>query len=510
MNPGLNIDLAPYVPNLTIKSGNPLAASVNAVVVGLTSDTKISVYSDSIPKAAANKIAAALRAVGATGKADEITRIPAGTFASAEVIVAVGLGSAKDGFTAERLRRAAGSATRSLAGFKKVAIAITVTDATQVGAILEGAAFGAYSFTAHRSATIKEAKPPVASVAVFTSNARATENRQAIHRAQVLATSVSFARNLINASPLHLGPADLAREAKTFLAGTKVKVEILDEKALAAGGYGGILGVGQGSTRPPRLIRMEYRPRGATKHVALVGKGITFDTGGISLKPPANMHHMKDDMSGAAAVISTIRAIADLELNVAVTAYAACAENMPGGGAQRPGDVITTYGGRTIEVLNTDAEGRLVMADALVRAAEDDPDVVLDIATLTGAAVVALGLRTAGVMGDALVRDAVKASADQAGEEFWPMPMPEELRPELDSLVADIANIGSREGGMLSAGWFLKDFIAEGLPWAHLDIAGPAFNPSTPWGYNHKGAVGFGIRTMVTFIENVMHGRVEL
>jgi leucyl aminopeptidase len=294
------------------------------------------------------------------------------------------------------------------------------------------------------------------------------------------------------------------------LSGSKVKVEILDEKALAAGGYGGILGVGQGSTRPPRLIRMEYRPKDATKHVALVGKGITFDTGGISLKPPANMHHMKDDMSGAAAVISTIRAIADLELDVAVTAYAACAENMPGGGAQRPGDVITTYGGRTIEVLNTDAEGRLVMADALVRAAEDDPDVVLDIATLTGAAVVALGLRTAGVMGDQVVRDGVKASADRAGEEFWTMPLPEELRPELDSLVADIANIGSREGGMLSAGWFLKDFIAEGLPWAHLDIAGPAFNPGSPWGYTHKGAVGFGIRTMVAFIEDVMEGTVEL
>ena len=510
MKPDLTLDLAPIVPSLTLKSGNPLTAPVNAVVVGLTSDNKVSIYADSIPKAAATKIVAALVAVGATGKKDEVTRIPAGSLATADVIVAIGLGSEKTGFTPEQLRRAAGSATRTLAGFKKVAIAITAVDAIQFGAILEGAAFGAYSFTAHLNATLKKAKSPVASVAVFTSDSITAEYRQAHLRAQVLAQGVSFARNLINASPLHLAPADLAREAKTFLAGTKVKVEILDEVALATGGYGGILGVGQGSSRPPRLIRMQYKPRGATKHVALVGKGITFDTGGISLKPPANMHHMKDDMSGAAAVISTIRAIADLELNVAVTAYAACAENMPGGGAQRPGDVITTYGGRTIEVLNTDAEGRLVMADALVRAAEDKPDVVLDIATLTGAAVVALGLRTAGVMGDQVVRDAVKASADRAGEEFWTMPLPEELRPELESLVADIANIGSREGGMLSAGWFLKDFIAEGLPWAHLDIAGPAFNPSAAWGYNHKGAVGFGIRTMVAFIEDVMDGTVEL
>lgn len=510
MKSNLALDLAPKVPSLTMKSGNPLNASVNAVVVGLTSDNKVAIYADSIPKAAASKIAAALIAVGATGQKDEITRIPAGSLATADVIVAIGLGSAKAGLTPEKLRRAAGSATRTLSGFKKVAIAITSENATQIGAILEGAAFGAYSFTAHLNATLKKAKSPVTSVAVFTSKSITADYRQALVRAEALAHGVSFARNLINTSPLHLAPADLAREAKTFLAGTPVKVEILDEAALAAGGYGGILGVGQGSTRPPRLIRMQYQPRGATKHVALVGKGITFDTGGISLKPPANMHHMKDDMSGAAAVISTIRAIADLELNVAVTAYAACAENMPGGGAQRPGDVITTYGGRTIEVLNTDAEGRLVMADALVRAAEDKPDVVLDIATLTGAAVVALGLRTAGVMGDANVRDAVKASADRAGEEFWTMPLPEELRPELESLVADIANIGSREGGMLSAGWFLKDFIAEGLPWAHLDIAGPAFNPSAPWGYNHKGAVGFGIRTMVAFIEDVMDGTVEL
>jgi leucyl aminopeptidase len=218
------------------------------------------------------------------------------------------------------------------------------------------------------------------------------------------------------------------------------------------------------------------------------------------------MHEMKADMSGAAAVIAAIKVIHDLELPIAVTAYAACAENMPGGRAQRPGDVLTTYGGRTIEVLNTDAEGRLVLADVLVRAAEDNPDVVLDIATLTGAAVVALGHRTAGVMGDDHVRDAIKAAADRAGEEFWPMPLPEELRAPLDSIVADIANIGQREGGMLSAGWFLKEFVADGLPWAHLDIAGPAYNSGAAHGYTHKGGVGFGIRTMVAFAEDVISG----
>lgn len=278
---------------------------------------------------------------------------------------------------------------------------------------------------------------------------------------------------------------------------------MLDEKALLKDGYGGIMAVGQGSARPPRLIRMSYSPKNAVAHIALIGKGITFDTGGISIKPPANMHEMKADMSGAAAVVATIKAVADLGLPVQVTAYAACAENMPGGNAQRPGDVISIYGGRTVEVLNTDAEGRLVMADVLVRAAEDKPDLVVDIATLTGHAVVALGHRTAGVLGDEDVQNAVMAAAERAGEPFWPMPMPAELRAPMESLVADIANIGQREGGMLSAGLFLKEFVAEGLSWGHLDIAGPAFNPSAPYGYVPKGGVGFGVRTLLALIEDL-------
>jgi leucyl aminopeptidase len=255
---------------------------------------------------------------------------------------------------------------------------------------------------------------------------------------------------------------------------------------------------------------MEYTPDDAVKHVVLIGKGITFDTGGISLKPPAGMHAMKGDMSGAAAVIATMRAIADLELPIAVTGYAACAENMPGGNAQRPGDIVSTYGGRTVEVLNTDAEGRLVMCDVLVRAGEDNPDVIIDISTLTGACVVALGHRTAGVMGDDVVREAIKSAADRAGEHFWPLPMPEELRAPLDSVHADIANIGIREGGTLSAAWFLKEFVPENTPWAHLDIAGPAFHELAPYGYTHKGGVGFGVRTMLTFVEDVAAGSVNV
>lgn len=498
----------PKVAGLLLKAGNPLTAAVDAVVVATTTDGKFSIFADGLTKSAATKLKSVLESVGATGAKDELVRIPATGIAKSKVIVAVGLGSLKKPISDEQLRRAAGSATRSLAGFKKVAMFLPAENPSSAGAILEGAALGAYTFTDHKFSTLNKAKSPVSSVTLFTSdaNAKNKEYKVALDHARTIVHAIHFARDLINTSPLHLPPAQVAAAAKSHLSGTTVKVQILDEKALARDGYGGILGVGQGSSRPPRLIRMEYKPKGAKKHIALLGKGITFDTGGISLKPPASMHEMKADMSGAAAVIATIKAIHDLALPVSVTAYAACAENMPGGGAQRPGDVLTTYGGRTIEVLNTDAEGRLVLADVLVRAAEDQPDVVLDIATLTGAAVVALGHRTAGVMGDDHVRDAVKAAADKAGEEFWPMPLPEELRAPLDSIVADIANIGQREGGMLSAGWFLKEFVADGLPWAHLDIAGPAYNSQSPHGYTHKGGVGFGIRTMVTFAKDVTSG----
>jgi leucyl aminopeptidase len=249
---------------------------------------------------------------------------------------------------------------------------------------------------------------------------------------------------------------------------------------------------------------MAYAPAGATAHLALVGKGITFDSGGLSLKPPTGMAAMKMDMAGAAAVLGAVRAIALLEVPVRVTAYLAVAENMPSGSAQRPGDVITAYGGRTVEVLNTDAEGRLVMMDALVRCGEDGPDAVIDIATLTGAQLVALGSRIAGAMGnDDAWRDEVVAAATAAGELVWPMPIPEELRASLDSPVADLANIGERNGGMMTAAAFLREFVPDGVRWTHLDIAGPAFNEGSAWGPFGKGGTGFGVRTLVAVAERM-------
>ena len=286
-----------------------------------------------------------------------------------------------------------------------------------------------------------------------------------------------------------------------------VKVEILNEVALKKGGYGGIIGVGQGSANPPRLLHISYSPSKFKKRFAFVGKGITFDTGGLALKPAQGMEAMKSDMAGAAAVVAAVFAIAALKIPVAVDAWAPLAENMVSDTATRPSDVITIYGGKTVEVLNPDAEGRLVLADALIKAAEVGKklgglDGIVDVATLTGAQVVALGTRTSAVMSNNEKFSAEFLSAATiAGESFWPMPLPVELRASLDSPIADLANIGDRSGGMLVAGLFLKEFIDPQTPWLHLDIAGPAFNEKKAHGYTPVGGTGIALRSLITLAE---------
>jgi len=306
----------------------------------------------------------------------------------------------------------------------------------------------------------------------------------------------------VNTPPGDLTPeafADAVVGAHKDRKATKVKVSVTDDAALRKGGFGGIIGVGQGSANPPRLVTLTYAPRGAKTHLALVGKGITYDSGGLSIKPSASMVTMKSDMAGAAAVVAATFAIAELGLPVKVTAIAPMAENMVSGSSTRPGDVLTMYGGRTVEVLNTDAEGRLVLADGLARSADDHPDLVVDVATLTGAATVALGRRTAGVMGNSeSVAADVAAAMRDAGEPAWAMPLPEDLRKGLDSTVADMANVsGARDGGMLVAGLFLREFVPDGVAWAHLDIAGPAFNEKSAHGYTTAGGTGFAVPTLV-------------
>jgi len=441
-----------------------------------------------------------LRTIGAGGSADETTRMLAPDGVSAETVLAVGIGR-RDPETPETLRRAAGAAARALAGVGSAVLALPGTTPVQSAAAAEGALMGAYAFTGFRSSP-DAGKAPLAAV-VVAGRVGDAQDRQ-LARARVIAAAVHRARDWVNPPPGDLTPAVFADDIAAAAAAVGVAVEVLDEGALAQAGYGGILGVGRGSANPPRLVRLAYRPEQARGHLGIVGKGITFDSGGLSLKPAEAMIGMKTDMSGAAAAVAAVLAAAELALPVAVTVYAALAENMPSGTASRPQDVLRMYAGTTVEVLNTDAEGRLVMADALARAGEDEPDLLVDIATLTGACTVALGNRVAGLItDDESAADRVRAAADAAGEAVWPLPIPEEMRSKLDSMVADIANVGNRFGGALQAAAFLREFVPSGIAWAHLDIAGPARNPDAPHGYTPKAGTGFGVRTLVTLAEQL-------
>jgi len=437
------------------------------------------------------------RALGITGEVDEVRRVPTDGELAAPVLALVGVGATSQP-DAEALRRAAGAATQALTGVSSIGLAFPADDAAAVAAVAEGALLGAYAFTRYREpeATAR----PAERVVILTPRARDRAAARAVERAVVLARAVNGVRDLVNTAPVDLYPEAFAEIARTAARGTKVKVTVLDEKALAAGGYGGLVAVGQGSVRPPRLVRLSWAPARAKRSVAIVGKGITFDSGGLSIKPAKGMVTMKLDMAGAAAVLHTVLAAAALELPVKVTGWLCLAENMPSGSAQRPSDVITQRGGKTVEVLNTDAEGRLVLADGLAAAVEEKPDAVVDIATLTGAQMVALGSRVSAVMGTDTLRGQVVAAATAAGEQFWPMPLPADLRSSLKSAVADLANIGDRNGGMLVAGLFLQEFVGD-TPWAHLDIAGPAFNEGQGWGYTPTGGTGVGVRTLLTLLE---------
>ncbi|NLA08607.1 MAG: leucyl aminopeptidase [Microbacteriaceae bacterium] len=406
------------------------------------------------------------------------------------------------------MREAVGAALRQLSDAGTVSIglpAVSLTEAQAVAA-LEGAGLGAYTFGAYRS---DGGKKRASAITLHTEQAL---DEASTRDAQAVVDAVALVKDLVTTPANDLGPADLAERAIEAVAGLPVEVEVLDEVALESGGYGGILGVGRGSERPPRLIKLNYSPADATRHVALVGKGITFDTGGLSLKPAGSMVGMKYDMCGAATVLAVLRAAAIAELPVRVTAWMCVAENMPSGRATRPGDVLRMLGGKTVEVLNTDAEGRLVLADGLVAASLERPDLIVDVATLTGAISVALGNRHAGVMGD---DDAVAAYLDaaaRAGEPAWQLPLPEHMREDLQSPVADLQNaqIGVSAGGSLFAGLFLQEFVgrtsdaadAPRIPWVHLDIAGVGMHKGGGFGYTDKGVTGATVRSLITLLAN--------
>ncbi|HZN81881.1 MAG TPA: leucyl aminopeptidase [Mycobacterium sp.] len=493
-------------PAVTVASALPKRKKDSTVLIvpvvsSQDDDATATVVSNPFLDAAAvGEIDVALEALGAKGGTDQVTRVVAPSLPVGSV-VAVGLGKERDTWPADVIRRAAGAAARSLNGTEAV---ITTLSDLDLSAAIEGLILGAYRFTDFRSSKTAPKDAGLREITALTKDTKA-KSKTAAERATAIATAVATARDLVNTPPSHLYPDEFAKRAKALGEAAGLEVEVLDDKTLAKDGYGGVIGVGKGSSRPPRLVRLAHRvAKKKAKKVALVGKGITFDTGGISIKPAANMHHMTSDMGGAAAVIATVVLAAKQQLPIDVIATVPMAENMPSSTAQRPGDVLTQYGGITVEVLNTDAEGRLILADAIVRACEDKPDYLIETSTLTGAQTVALGARTPGVMGSDEFRDRVAEISQAVGENGWPMPLPEELKDDLKSTVADLANVsGSRYAGMLVAGTYLREFVADGVQWAHIDIAAPAYNTGGPWGYTGKGATGVPTRTMFAVLEDI-------
>jgi leucyl aminopeptidase len=486
-----------------IDGAAPVTADVIVVATVATDDgVALADGAAAVDAALGGTLLSALRAVEATGGADEAIKIPTLGTSGTPLIVAAGLGRAAPGtLDPEAVRRAVGAALRGLQSAKRVAVAIgTGTDPELVGAISDGALLGGYRFTRYKPSAGQNA---LRRVDIAVSEPGQAGAKAAIRRSRIIAEAVNNTRDLVNTPANILNPVTFAEYAREQGVAAGLKVEVLDERALKRGRFGGILAVGAGSHTPPRLVRLSYTPPRARARAALVGKGITFDTGGLDLKR-ADMGAMKSDMAGAAAVVESVIAAARLKLPIAVTATVPMAENAVSGSSYRPSDIITMHDGRTVEVDNTDAEGRLILADAILRACEDSPDCLIDTATLTGGQVVALGSGTSGVMGTDDFRNRVVALGSAAGESLWPMPMEPRLRARLDSPVADIVNLPTdRSASMLVAGTFLKDFVPDGLDWAHIDIAGPAFNTGGPHGYTAKGGTGLPVRTLAAVLADV-------
>jgi leucyl aminopeptidase len=458
---------------------------------------------DAVDAALEGELGAFMEEADFDGKPGQTLPVPTRGRLRAGAALLVGVG-AFDEVTTDGLRRAAAAIARRAT--KTPSVATTLVDLADgaglerpaaAQALAEGFALGSYQFLKYKA---DGDASRLAEVIVVTRASARVE--AALDRGATIAGAVTWARDMVNEPSGAKSPAAFADAAKKLLRGKGVTVKVMTEAELEAEGLGGVVGVGQGSGNPPRLVKATYTPTGKKSgSVALVGKGVVFDSGGLSLKTSSGMETMKTDMSGAAAVLATMSVLKALDVKAKVTAYVPMVENMPSGTAIRPGDVLKIRNGKTVEVLNTDAEGRLILADGLALAAEDEPDAVVDVATLTGACMVALGDKIAGLMGN---RDSwneqVRAAADNVGEPMWPLPLPQDYRKLLESEVADLRNISTGSyGGALTAALFLSEFV-DGVPWVHLDIAGPARAGSDD-GYVVKGGTGFAVRTLVELVE---------
>lgn len=451
---------------------------------------------DAVDAAMGGGLVTFLDEAGFEGKLGDAIAVPTGGKLRAKAVIIVGVGDPA-ALDADGLRRAGAAVARRATKAASLATTLPATataldgpDAAQ--AVAEGIALGSYQFLDYK----RDPTPSKLRRVVLVGRGGAGV-RAALDRATAITDAVCWARDLVNTPSKEKSPADVVAEARKLMRGRAVAVQVFEVPQLRQKRMGGVLGVGQGSAQAPRFLKLTYAPNGARgRPLAFVGKGVVFDSGGLSLKPSGGMETMKCDMSGAAAVLGAMSALKDLGVRTKVTGYVPLVENMPSGTAIRPGDVLRIRNGKTVEVLNTDAEGRLILADALTLASEDKPAAIVDLATLTGACVVALGDKIAGLMGnDEAWSTQVREAADRVGERVWPLPLPGDYRRGIDSSVADIKNVGPREGGALTAGLFLQEFV-DGTPWVHLDIAGPAFLSGDD-GYITKGGTGYGVRTLL-------------
>lgn len=432
---------------------------------------------------------------GFDGKACQTLVLPG---VAGPTLVAVGLGEAS-ALTANGLRNAAAALVRAAGKHTTVSTSLADVegvDAKSAGqAVAEGVLLAAYRYIGLKTDTTGAST--LASVSLVVGDKRSAGVRLGADRGSITGGAACLARDLANTPPAHLTARMLAERAVALAAAAGLTVEVFNSDQLAAMGCGGMIGVNKGSTEPPRMVRLSYSPRHPSGHLVLVGKGVMYDSGGISLKPSDGMHaKMKMDMSGAAAVLATMTTLKALKCKSAVTAYLMCTDNMPSGSALKLGDVLTFRNGKTAEIHNTDAEGRLVLADGLSLGVESKPDAIVDIATLTGACVAALGPKIAGLLGtDQPFLDQVKAAGARCDEPLWQLPLAREYRKLIDSQVADMKNVGGPYGGAITAALFLSEFVGD-TPWAHLDIAGP-MDADADDGWLSRGATGYGTRLLI-------------
>ncbi len=498
------------VTTYALRAASPARTRADAVVVGVVAGDqgpRLCDAAEEVAKAYGRRLRPFLSTMGVTGKAGEAVKAPTREEVNAPLLVFVGLG--EDPADPIAVRRAAGVAARSVSNAASVALALPADTPELVSAVVEGHRLGGYTYTAYKSQKPETDAPN--DVVVLTSIARRSEALAALASAEVLADAVTLCRDWVNTPPADCTPplfADLVaaahKEATKGRGAPKVALEVFDHEQLAEMGCGGILSVGGSSAAPSRLAKLTWAPEDAVAHLALVGKGVTFDSGGLTIKPSSSMMNMKGDMAGAASVVVATLAIARLGLPVKVTAFAPMAENMVSGTSTRPGDVVTMRNGTTVEIANTDAEGRMLLGDALALAVEEAPDVVVDIATLTGHMQLALGDKVGAVMGTDDQVPVVLAAGVAAGEQHWPMPIPEEMKERItSSKVADLLQHDwVRWGGGLFASAFLREFTG-GLPWAHLDIAGKEINTGGAYGHVPSGATGFGVTTLVELARRI-------